>query len=100
MPIIVQPGMLMPITVPTVPSGSADNSIPVKFAVPTPIFVGVSILLSICIRIRIGSIVIKIYYTRYVVAFGQIEYFTCLLPLESTIEEVVPTYDVVETVIS
>ena len=97
-PIIVQPGMSMPITVGTIPTGTTDNSMKVKFAVQAPDFGGVSILISICIKVRIGSVTIQIYYTRYTFAVGQIEYFDSLLPIGSSIEAIEPSFVVVETV--
>ena len=97
-PIIVQPGMSMPIIVGTVPSGGTDNSMNVRFAVQAPSFM-VSILLSICIKVKIGSVTIEVYFTRYIMASGQIEYFGCLLPVGSSIEDIVPSFAVVESVV-
>ena len=97
-PITVVPGMPMPINVGPA-SAAIGNSMNVRFALQAPDFGGVSILISICIRVRIGSITIKIYYTRYAFAVGQIEYFDSLLPIGSNIEDIEPSFVVVEPVI-
>ena len=96
MPITVQPGMALPITVGPATPGLGGNSIKVTFSVQAPDFGGVSILLSICIKVKIGPVTMKIYYTKLIHASGQIEIFESILPVGSTIAEIIPTYDVVE----
>ena len=98
-PITVQPGMLMPISVGPEILGQIDNSMNVSFEVQMPSFAGISILFSICITIQIDGRSVRICYTRYVLANGQIEYFNCLLPIGSVIQKVVTSYVVVETVL-
>ena len=96
MPITVQPGMSLPVIAGPATPGLGGNSIKVKFAVQAPDFGGAYILLSICIKVRIGPVTIRIYYTRLVEASSQIEIFESILPVGSIIEEIIPTYDVVE----
>ncbi len=93
--IIVQPGMTLPIIVGQA-TGTTDNSLNVSYSVQTPNLNAAQILISICIRVRIGSVVIKIYFSRLSIADGRQEVFEGILPIGSIIEEIEPNYQAVE----
>lgn len=106
-PVEIQPRISQPITVEQIEARNKSNvttlngypvfekSMNLTFSVQAPNLNGVSILIDICIKVKIGYLLINIYYTRDVTAEGQIEIFNSVLPLYTVIEDIIPTYNLI-----
>lgn len=95
-PITVQPGVALPVDSGTALLSSNGNSMNVQFATQSPDYDGAKILLSICILVKVGSANIEVCYTRLINANGQVELFDSMLPVNSVILSITPTYDIVK----
>ena len=107
-PVEIQPRIPQPITVEPIEARNKssvttlngypvfEKSMNLTFSLQAPNLNGVSILLDICIKVKIGYLLINIYYTRDVIAEGQIEIFNSVLPLYTVIEDIIPTYNSIQ----
>lgn len=96
MPITVTPGMA-PITVSGGATPTDGSSTKVKFIVSLPeVLVTVTVLVTLCIKIKIGSLTVYIYYSKVVVINVGVNppaQFEVLLPTNSVIEAASATFD-------